>query len=419
MKYKAPRGTRDICLDLVERFDFVEQISKDIFKSFGYEEIRTPIFESNDIFMRSLGETSDIISKEMYTFEDKGGRCLALRPEGTAPLVRAVLENNLVKKDADKRFFYSGPMFRYDRPQSGRYRQFYQIGAEIIGNRNSFMDMEIIVVAMKIMQKIGLKSSDFSLNINSVGCDTCRENYVKILTQYLDNLNADLCENCKLKKSNNILRVFDCKVSECKSILKDAPKILDSVCENCSQDFEMLKKYLDMQNINYIVDKSLVRGLDYYTGMVFEIKTDKLGAQDAIAAGGRYDNLVGEFGSNDIPAVGFALGLDRVVEVLKIENANIQKDKTVFFVTTTKERHGEEILKNFDIITKLREKGFIVRYNSDGKSVKSQMRTANSLNSEYVVFIEEDGKFAIKDMLNGEQSNASKEDIIEILNIKK
>ena len=410
MKYKAVRGTRDIFGDLAKRFNFVELQAKSIFSKSGYEEIRTPIFESTEIFIRSLGEATDIVSKEMYIFKDKGDRDLALRPEGTAPLVRAVLENNLVQNGTDKRFYYIGQMFRYDRPQAGRYRQFYQIGAEIFGNKNSFLDMEIILIAVDIIQKIGI--NDFSLNINTVGCKKCRIEYLKVLEEYLDE-KSDLCETCKERKSKNILRVFDCKIYGCKNILKNAPKILDFVCSDCKNDFEKLVEYLDINKTNYIIDKSLVRGLDYYTGMVFEIKTDKLGSQDAIAAGGRYDNLVEEFGGGSIPAVGFAIGEDRIVEILKLQNTEIKNAKLLFFASTDKENHVHQILENQDIIKILRENGFVVRYNSDGKSIKSQMKTANDMNADMVIFIEADGEFSVKNMATGEQIKMNKENLIK------
>jgi histidyl-tRNA synthetase len=401
MKYKAVRGTRDIVGDLSKKFNFVELEAKNIFNKFGYEEIRTPIFESSEIFTRSLGEGTDIVSKEMYVFKDKGDRDLALRPEGTAPLVRAVVENNLVQNGVDKRFYYIGQMFRYDRPQAGRYRQFFQIGAEIFGNKNAFLDMEIISLATEIVKKIGI--NDFSLHINTVGCKKCRLEYLKFLEKYLDDKD-ELCETCKARKITNILRVFDCKIDSCKNILKDAPKILDFVCDDCKNDFENLMKYLDASKINYVVDKSLVRGLDYYTGMVFEIKTDKLGTQDAIGAGGRYDDLVEEFDGGSIPAVGFAIGEDRIVEILKLQNVEIKTEKILFFATTDKEKHVEQILNNHDLIKDLREKGFVVRYNSDGKSIKSQMKTANDLKADFVIFVEPDGEFSVKNMETGEQT---------------
>jgi len=414
MRYKAIRGTRDIFGDLAKKFNFVELESKNIFNKAGYEEIRTPIFESSDIFIRSLGEATDIISKEMYVFKDKGDRNLALRPEGTAPLVRAVIENNLIQNGIDKRFYYVGQMFRYDRPQAGRYRQFYQIGAEIFGNKNPILDMEIISIAVELINKIGI--TNCSLYINTVGCKKCRTNYLKILDKYLTTKETDLCETCNERKSKNILRVFDCKIENCKIILKDAPKILDFVCADCKNDFENLIKYLDLSKINYFIDKSLVRGLDYYTGMVFEIKTTQLGTQDAIGAGGRYDNLVEEFGGGNIPAVGFAIGEDRVVEILKIQNTKIKNNKIIFIASTDKEKHSEQILNNLDIIKNFREKGFIVRYNSNGKSIKSQIKTAHDLGTEKVILIESDGEFSVKDMTTGEQIKVNKIELAKIFN---
>ncbi len=409
IKYKAVRGTRDIFGELANKFEFLEKAAKQVFKSFGFEEMRTPIFETGEIFTRSLGENSDIVSKEMYLFKDKGDRLLSLRPEGTAPVVRACVENNLLQSGIDKKFFYIGQMFRYDRPQAGRYRQFHQIGAEFFGAKNPFIDSEIISVAMKIIEKINVKET--KLFINSVGCNNCRTKYSEILSEYLHKNSDILCETCVERKNKNILRIFDCKIENCKNLLKNAPKILDFVCDDCKKDFELLQKYLTVQKIEFEVDKSLVRGLDYYTGMVFEIKTTKLGSQDAIAAGGRYDNLVREFSGEDIPAVGFAIGEDRIAELL--EERNFCDKKSVFFVTTDANKNAEQILANYDIIQMLREKNFSVFYNGESKSIKSQMRTANHLQAELVIFIEENGSFSIKNMTSGEQKIVTKEEFLK------
>ena len=408
MKYNAIRGTRDIFGELANYFNLVEQKAKQIFKVYGYSELRTPIFESSEVFLRSLGEATDIVSKEMYMFEDKGGRSIALRPEGTAPVVRAVIENNLITPEIDERFFYSGAMFRYDRPQAGRYRQFYQIGAEIFGNKNSLLDAEIIKIASDIIKNIGIL--DAQLHINSVGCVNCRDKYTKVLTDYLSKI--ELCPTCNDRKNKNVLRVFDCKIESCQESLKNAPTIFDYICEECASDFVKLQKYLTQQKINFVIDKMLVRGLDYYTGMVFEVLTDKLGAQAAIAAGGRYDNLVEELGGKSISAVGFALGQDRVVEILKIQQTEIIKDSVIFMLTTDPENHEKQLADNFDLIENLRSQNKIVLYNSVAKSIKSQLRTANNLNAEAVVFIESDGTFSVKNMKTSEQKNCDRVEIL-------
>ncbi|MCP4482496.1 MAG: histidine--tRNA ligase [bacterium] len=415
MEYKAIRGTRDIAGELATYFNYLEEQARKIFAGYGYSELRTPIFESSSVFLRSLGETTDIVAKEMYMFEDKGGRSLALRPEGTAPIVRAALENNLIEPNIDTRVFYQGAMFRYDRPQAGRYRQFYQIGAEVFGNKNPLLDFEIIKIANDIIINMGI--TDAVLHINSVGCRECRPAYLKVLAAFLNNLQTDeLCPTCNKRKDTNILRVFDCKIDTCKKVLQAAPRVLDHVCGSCSTDFLKLKEYLNKQKISFIVDEMLVRGLDYYTGTVFEILTDKLGAQAALAAGGRYDNLVQELGGKKaIPAFGFALGEDRVVELLKPLNLPLVKKPLIFLLTTDIAKHNEQIFNNFDLIEELRAKGVVVTYNSTGKSIKSQLRTANNLGAYKSVFIEPDGSFSVKDMITGHQQKIVKSEILQAI----
>lgn len=402
MKYNAMRGTRDIFGKLADNFNFVENQAKQIFQVYGYQELRTPIFEASEVFLRSLGENTDIVSKEIYLFKDKGDRTVALRPEGTAPIVRAALENNLITPENDERFFYMGPMFRYDRPQAGRYRQFYQIGAEIFGHKNPLLDAEIIKIAHDLIKN--LEITDAKLQINSVGCPTCRPKYLKILQNYL--AKTELCPTCNERKNKNVLRVFDCKIDSCQQILKNAPTILDHVCENCATDFANLQKYLTQQKIDFSVDKTLVRGLDYYTGMVFEILKNNL----AIAAGGRYDNLVEQMGGKNIPAVGFALGEDRVVEILNIQ---IPQKPIVFMATTDPENHEKQIFDNFDLIENLRNNKIIVRYNSVAKSIKSQFKTANNLQAAQVILIETNGTFSVKNMQTGAQENYTKKDFLK------
>ncbi|MFC1512537.1 histidine--tRNA ligase [bacterium] len=400
MKYQAVRGARDLFGEDIKMFDRLEHLSQKILLSYAYEEIRTPIFEKVEVFNRSLGKGTDIVSKEMYAFKDRGNRELALRPEGTAPIVRAVIEKNLIKKDKVNRFFYKGAMFRYDRPQAGRYRQFYQVGAEIFGVHDPWLDMEIIEVAVKILQVVALEK--FKLYINSLGCLECREKYIKVLCDYLISRSKELCPVCQNRINVNVLRVFDCKNKDCIKLLSEAPKILDYICQNCTKDFTLLKDYLDERGIEYIVDRALVRGLDYYTGSVFEIKTDMLGAQDALAAGGRYDSLVKELGGNDIPAVGFALGEDRIIEVLKKNNVSYKYQPKITLIAVEKNAKNE-ILQNMKYIDKLREKGYIVNYDISNRSVKSQMRMAHDKKSDFVVFLEGNDRFSLKNMETGKQ----------------
>jgi histidyl-tRNA synthetase len=409
MKYSAIRGTRDIFEKTAKFFEYIDSISRRIFETYGYEEIITPIFESTEVFTRSLGDTTDIVSKEMYSFTDKGNRNISLRPEGTASVVRAIIENSLIKSGFEKRFFYTGPMFRYDRPQAGRYRQFFQIGGELFGIRHPYLDMEIMQIAVKIFDSIGL--NDYKLHINTVGCPECRKKYIDELKKFLINKEKDLCSTCKARLEKNVLRIFDCKEEKCKSLIIAAPKISDHVCQNCSSDFISLKKYLDDSSIKYIHDKFLVRGLDYYTGNVFEIKTNALGAQDALAAGGRYDNLVHELGGEITPACGFALGVDRTVDVLVGMNKEIPKKKKIYFISTS-ENNEKQLMSHKNYINELREKGFVVRYDIISRSVKAQMRSANNEFVDYVVFMTDNNKkLDIKNMVTGEQKEINGEEI--------
>lgn len=408
MKYQSIRGTRDIFGKNAQVFAQLETIARSIFPSFGYEAIRTPIFEQVEVFTRSLGEKTDIVSKEMYDFVDKGDRHIALRPEGTASIVRAIIEHHLVPQCSEKKLFYIGPMFRYDRPQAGRYRQFYQIGAEAFGIQHPLIDAEMIELSTKVLHTIGI--TQFAVHINSVGCDVCRPKYTEALKTFAAAQDG-LCPTCKERRECNVLRIFDCKVETCKSIFANAPRILDHICEQCAQNFAAVKTILDGKNIPYHVDPSLVRGLDYYTGTVFEVKTTQLGAQDALAAGGRYDHLVKQMGGSDVPAVGFALGVDRVVELLG-DAAVLPQTKKIFFVTTGDAI--QEIHRAQPIMDALRTKGFAVQHGYGTRSVKSQMRYANDWGADCVVFLEDNGMCSIKNMKNnGEQEQVHQDTAIE------
>ena len=294
MKYSSVRGTRDILNEEVLRLCYLENLGREVFSSYGYREIVIPTFERTELFTRSIGEVSDIVEKEMYTFQDKKGRSLSLRPEGTAGVVRAFIEHNLYRENAAMRLYYMGPMFRYERPQAGRYREFRQIGAEFFGSDNTRSDVEIINVFVYFFQKAGLK--DFNLYINNVGCESCRKKYKAIFTNSMQDNLSNLCSDCQRRFSRNPFRVLDCKNKQCRNYIENVPLISECLCQDCKKKTEEIKEYLQDLDIKYKEDPYLVRGLDYYTGIVFEIKYGKLGAQDAIAAGGRYDTLVKEMG---------------------------------------------------------------------------------------------------------------------------
>jgi histidyl-tRNA synthetase len=308
MNYKAPRGTRDIFGIDASRMSLLEQKSREIFRKHGFEEVRTPIFEDASLFIRSIGQATDIVEKEMYIFEDKSGRKLALRPEGTASLARAFIEHRMDVLSPAGKFFYIGEMFRYERPQAGRYRQFHQIGAEFYGNPSPAADAEIIVLAWDLLTSIGI--NEIKAHINSLGCKKCRPLFREILVKYFASF-KDLCQDCLRRLDKNPLRILDCKVDLCK--FNNAPQSSDYLCDDCKSKFNMTQSLLKSARCNYIVDEKLVRGLDYYTGMVFEICLEGKNLQGALAAGGRYDNLVKEIGGQDTSAVGFALGSQRVL----------------------------------------------------------------------------------------------------------
>ncbi len=396
--YQVPRGTRDIFGAGIEQQRYIENKARTLFKNWGYDEISTPLFENKDLFIRSVGETTDIVEKEMYTFQDKKGRLLALRPEGTAPVVRAIIEHNLIQQGKSTKLFYVGPMYRYERPQSGRYREFYQIGIELFGISSEYADWEVMILGYDFLQQI-LKDKDFSLEINSLGCDLCRAKYRDKLINVLQNYSSQVCSDCKKRLTRNPLRVLDCKVDNAKFV--DLPKTVDFLCPDCKQHFENLQMLLKNSNIEFKLNSNLVRGLDYYTKNVFEIKCPGLGAQDTICAGGRYDNLVKELGGNNTPAVGLAFGIDRLLELLKSDTGHTKSvcSKIYFAVAST------ELLQYASFLSrKLRLDGFnIITDFYDSKSLKSQLRQANDLGIRYVLILgDEEYKNSViqlKDML--------------------
>ncbi|MBQ1855656.1 MAG: histidine--tRNA ligase, partial [Anaerovibrio sp.] len=315
MLTNAPRGTKDILPDTVGDWLFVEDHIRSLCRRFGYQEIRTPMFEHTELFQRGIGEGTDVVDKEMYTFTDRGDRSITLRPENTASAVRAYLQNKLYAENALTKLFYIGSMFRYDRPQAGRMREFHQFGVEAIGESNPAVDAEIILLAMKLLQGLGL--NDLELYINSVGCPTCRAKYRTMLQDFFRDKLDDLCEDCRSRFDRAPMRILDCKKDAEKPYMKDAPKITDCLCDECSDHFQKLQKHLTKAGVKFELDPRLVRGLDYYTKTAFEVKYPPLGAQSAVAGGGRYDGLIEEMGGNPTPAVGFATGLERVLLALE------------------------------------------------------------------------------------------------------
>jgi len=404
MKYNVPRGTKDILPGETPLWQKLEAACRKVFAIYNYQEIRTPVFEMTELFARSIGNTTDIVKKEMYTFEDRKGRSLTLRPEETAPVVRACLENSLIGPDQITKLYYIGPMFRYERPQAGRQRQFHQAGVEVFGSGDSLVDVEVIQMNMKLFEDIGL--TDLEVDINSVGCKDCQPVFRKALKDYFKNNVKKMCEDCKDRFDKNPLRILDCKEKGCQSYINKAPASVDYLCPECKSHFDAVISRLNDAKLNYKINKRLVRGLDYYTKTTFEIICSKLGAQNAVSGGGRYDTLVQEFGGKATPAVGFAIGIERVIEVLKTGSPNFRKSEqgiSLFIATLG----GEAKKIGFDLLTKARNKGIPADMDYLGKSLKAQMKAADRTGAKYVYIIGEDEinkkSGILKEMKSGNQ----------------
>jgi len=420
MIYKAVRGTKDILPDETGKWQYVIKSAREIFDKYGYSEIITPIFESTELFTRGIGETTDIVTKEMYTFIDKKGRSLTLRPEGTSGVIRAYLENGLYNKPSPVKLYYIGPMFRYERPQSGRYREHWQIGVEAIGSDNPALDAEVINCIIDLLKRLGV--GGLATQLNSIGCLECRKKYIVALKGFLEGKIDGLCEVCKERIEKNPLRILDCKEESCKSIFKDkkAPKILEFLCEQCKVHFDLVKEYLKLLQIKYEINPYLVRGFDYYTKTVFEIVSDRLGAQNAIVGGGRYNNLVEELGGKLTPAVGFAMGIERLLLSLDTLGINIPYDKKVdVFIAYL----GDEALKkSLEISLILREAGYKVLTIFENKSLKSQLKIADQYNADKVIIIGDNElkqkTVILRNMKDGTQRNVEFPNLLkEIKNI--
>lgn len=407
------KGTKDILPDEARKWQKVEVAAKNIFESYGYREIRTPIFEATELFEKGTGETSDIVIKEMYTFTDKGGRSLTLRPEYTPSVVRAIIENRLNLKPQPMRFYFIGPMFRYDKPQKGRYRQFHQIDIEVFGEEDPAIDAEIVQMADFFLKN--LKVKDTKILVNSVGCKECRPSYLIELQAAAEKEKRQLCENCQRKITTNPLRIFDCKVEGCRDIAENFPKISDSLCVECETHFRTFCSFLNLFGITYAIDPRLVRGIDYYTKTTFEIVTSMLGAQDAILGGGRYDEMMKDFGGPDISGIGFAMGMERLLDLVPFEE---EKQEFVYIVYM-----GEEAKKaGMKMAKRIREVGRETLIEYRERSLKNQMARANKFEASWVLIVGEDevkrGKYQLKNMKSGEQIEEAEENILKIIREK-
>lgn len=407
MNYKSPRGTRDIFGETVLGLNLLEQKSKEIFIRHGFEEVRTPIFEEATLFTRSIGQTTDIVEKEMYVFEDRKKRKLALRPEGTASLARAFIEHRMDISSPACKFFYSGEMFRYERPQAGRYRQFRQIGAEIYASPSPAADAEIIILAQQVLSSLGIDK--INIHINSLGCEKCRPLFREALVKYFSSV-EDLCEDCLRRLEKNPLRLLDCKLDSCK--FTDVPEMSDYLCSDCKDNFSIVQLLLKKANCNFTVNGKLVRGLDYYTRTVFEVRSDAVGAQDALAAGGRYDNLIKEIGGQNTPAVGFAIGAERALLAAQSVGffENLKSPEKIFVAIADQELFSEA----FTFAVKITRDGINGNKNIsvfgpiNGKSLTNQLKFADKIQtSKTIVFAKtefEKGKVLIKNMKDKTQS---------------
>jgi len=400
--FKSVKGMQDILPPDVHIWQRVEAAAREIFSTFGFQEIRTPVLEYTGIFTRSIGDTSDIVEKEMYTFEDKGERSVTMRPEGTASVVRSYVQHNLSHSLVPpQKFFYIGPMFRYERPQKGRLRQFHQIGVEAFGVHEPEMDAEVIAMLMRFLESLEL--GGLSLEINSIGCPDCRPSFREALVEFFRPRAGELCPDCVRRLEQNPLRVLDCKVPRCREVRQGAPKVSGSLCERCVSHYDGLKGSLDRLSIGFKETPEMVRGLDYYTRTTFEVTTTELGAQNAVAAGGRYDRLVSEFGGPDTPAFGFALGMERIVTLIS-ESTSVEASRPDAYIASIGKEASAEALA---LAVSLRRNGLWVEHGYGASSLKSQMRKADKFRARYAVIIGEDelrdGVFSWKDM-DGEAS---------------
>lgn len=412
---QAPKGTKDMLPQDAYKWHYVESVFRNVTKTYGIREIRTPIFEHTELFLRGVGDTTDIVQKEMYTFNDKGDRSITLKPEGTAPAVRAFVENRLFNEAQPTKLYYIIPCFRYENVQKGRLRQFHQYGVEVFGSKEASIDAEVISLAMESLKKLGLKS--LSLNINNLGCPKCRPKYNEALKKYLEENYDNLCGICKTRFEKNPMRILDCKEKSCNEITKHAPIILDYICEECDSHFTEVKNYLDALKIQYKVDPGIVRGLDYYTKTIFEILNDDF----TVCGGGRYDKLIEEIGGPEMPAVGFGLGLERLIMTLEKEGIEIPNEGLVDLYIGAR---GEAAKTSaFVLANKLRAIGIKTEINHMGRSIKAEMKYANKIGSAFTTILGDDElqnkTLKLKRMSDGEQFEVSLDNIEEIAKLVK
>lgn len=401
---KKIKGTEDVLPKDSYRWQFVEDVMRKESAAYGFEEIRTPVFEHTELFARGVGQTTDVVQKEMYTFDTKGGESVTLRPEGTAGAARAVLEHGLVNDSLPIKASYFVSCYRYEKPQAGRLREFHQFGLECYGTQSPAADAELICAAQSIFDRLGIKQ--LRLEINSIGCPTCRAEYHKALKEYFYGYKDELCETCNSRLEKNPMRILDCKSPVCSKIAQGAPKITDYLCDECKEHFASVQKYLDAAGVEYTVNPTIVRGLDYYTKTVFEFVTDFIGAQGTVCGGGRYDGLIEELGGKHLPSLGFAMGIERLLMLMDKQGIEIPKPSTCdLYVAVMGESAS---LKSFEIIKAVRSCGLIAETDIVGRGLRAQMKYADKIGAKFSMVLGdneiEQGKAVIKNMSSGEQT---------------
>lgn len=418
MLTEAPKGTKDIYGAYMDEWQRVEKIMRGICEDFGIGELRTPIFEHTELYLRGVGETTDIVQKEMYTFKDKGDRSVTLRPEGTAGAARSYIEHGIYNNPQPTRFFYIGPMFRYENTQKGRQRQFHQFGVEMLGSYSPALDAEVISVAAELLKRLGI--NDVMLKINSLGGPECRQKYNKALREYIGSNIDKMCDDCKSRFEKNPLRVLDCKEEKCQRIIADAPVVLDYLGPECREHFETVKAILDEMGIKYEIDDKIVRGLDYYTRTVFEFVSNGIGAQGTVCGGGRYDNLIAECGGQPTGAAGFAVGIERLLLVLEAQNGEFEKkaEKDIYIGAI-----GQKgLVKGQGIAYRMRQAGIKAECDSVGRSVKAQMKYANKIGSKYSVILGDNeidnDVVKLKNMETGEEEEVKVSGLYDVMKEK-
>ena len=399
-----PKGTKDVLPAESYKWQYVESVARETAKLFNIKELRTPTFEHTELFQRGVGDTTDIVTKEMYTFKDKGDRSITLKPEGTAGAARSFIENGMANGVLPAKMYYITPAFRYERPQAGRLREFHQFGVEFLGASGPDTDAEVILLAKTLLEKLGI--TNVTLYLNSIGCPECRKKYSQALKEYLRSNQEKLCPLCMERMEKNPLRVLDCKNEDCKKINQNAPIILDYICDECKEHFNKVQSLLKSSNVEFKVNPNIVRGLDYYTKTVFEFVSENIGAQGTVCGGGRYDGLIGEFSDKDLPGIGFAVGIERLVMLLENTGVEIPTDDSVkIYIASMGEK---ESAKAFEIANKIRQSGISCEIDHMNRGIKAQFKYADKIKAEYVAVIGsnelEIGEVKLKKMADGSET---------------